>query len=86
MSSFLLGATTFAYAVLALFFARFRARTGDRLFTIFAAAFAVLAVNRALLAMLSQTHEARNLLYVVRLVAFLLILYAIVDKNREARR
>jgi len=42
----------------------------------------VLGVNRIALTFVQQTDESRTFLYVVRLIAFLIILVAIVDKNR----
>jgi hypothetical protein len=73
------------YVVTALFFLRFWRQTRDRLFACFAAAFALLAVQRV--ALYSATVEGADTtwLYVVRLAAFLLILWAIVDKNRGTR-
>jgi cell shape-determining protein MreD len=83
MNAILLGATAFAYATLGAFFARFYSRTRDRLFLIFAGAFFVLAVNRSLLGVLDRAEE-HTILFVVRLVAFLLIAWAIIDKNRQS--
>jgi hypothetical protein len=83
---FIAGASTVASAVIALFFLRFWRTTGDRLFAIFSAAFAIFAVNRVLLTILDETNEARTYVYLVRLAAFLLILIAIVDKNRGTNR
>jgi hypothetical protein len=83
---FIAGASTVASAVIALFFLRFWRTTGDRLFAIFSAAFAIFAVNRVLLTVLDETNEARTYVYLVRLAAFLLILIAIVDKNRGTNR
>ena len=70
------------YGVAALFFLRFRARTGDRLFTWFAAAFLLLSAQRFTLTLAREWGEATLWLYGLRLLAFLLILLAIVDKNR----
>jgi hypothetical protein len=84
MSNMLLGAIAFAYAVLVAFFARYYMRSRDRLFLIFAGAFFVLAVNRVLRAVIAHS-EDYTALYVVRLFAYLLILWAIVDKNRSAQ-
>jgi len=81
MAEFLLGATAMGCLVVALFFARFWRETGDRFFALFAAAFTVFAVNRLVLTFLDEDDEARTVLYVVRLLAFLLIIGAIVDKN-----
>ena len=81
MSEFLQGATTIASLAIALFFLRFWRQTSDRLFAVFAAAFAVLAVNRMLLAVLEEDSESRTWVYALRAVAFLMIAIAVVDKN-----
>jgi hypothetical protein len=78
---FLSGILAMGYAVASLFFLRFWRRTHDRLFAWFAAAFALLAVQRAVLS-LAEPHEA---FYLMRLAAFVLIIIAIADKNRAAR-
>lgn len=74
-----------ALAVGLLFF-RFWRETADRLFAYFGAAFALLAVSWTLLALVPAGHESRPYIYVVRLVSFLLIIAAIVEKNRALRR
>ncbi len=51
------------------------------LFLGFALGFAVFAVSRLILAILHEEDEGRIFVYGLRLVAFLLILAAIVDKN-----
>lgn len=86
MSSFVAGAICFAYLTAAVFFLKFWKETHDRLFAIFSIAFGVLAVNRALLALFREVHEAHSWLYFVRLLAFVLILLAILDKNRAQPR
>ena len=50
----------------------------------FALAFGLLALQRLALALSEPLDEWRTGLYMVRLLAFLLILGAIVDKNRSA--
>ena len=70
------------YLVAALFFLRFWRRTGDRLFAFFAAAFALLAVQRVALTLATPADEEAVPYYLLRLVAFALILVAIIDKNR----
>ena len=77
------GALSAGYAVAALFFARFWRDTRDRLFGFFAVAFAILAVQRVALALAADQRGLSTTLYGLRLLAFLLILYAIVDKNRS---
>ena len=84
MSALISGAMAMAYAVSGLFFLRFYKDTADRLFLIFAVAFGLLAAQRTLLTVLAARPDAHLALYVVRLLAFLLIIAAIVDKNRES--
>lgn len=76
------GAVVAGYLVASLFFLRFWRQTKDRLFALFSLAFFILAVQRLLLAMTTQVAENRTDLYVVRLIAFLIFLWAIIDKNR----
>ena len=82
MIDFLDGASCLAATAIALFLARFWRATGDRLFGIFALAFAVLAVNRVVLAATDDASEAHTFVYLARALAFALIIVAIVDKNR----
>jgi len=79
---FLLGALTLASLAVALFFFRFAADTRDRLFVCFGSAFIVLGVHWLLLGMVHPASEVRPFLYLLRLVAFLLILVGIAVKNR----
>lgn len=74
-----------AYAVASLFFLRFWNETRDRLFGIFAGAFFLLGLQRLLLALMETSPGGTVWLYGIRLLAFVLILGAIVDKNRGAR-
>jgi hypothetical protein len=85
MTDILSGAIIMGNLVAGLFFFRFWKRTRDRLFAMFGAAFWMLAVNRMVLASLHEESEFRTPVYAVRLAAFVLILIAIIDKNREQR-
>lgn len=78
-----MGAIAMASIIAALFFLRFWRDTGDRLFGIFAAAFFLLASTRVGLVLSRAQMEEQTLWYWVRLAAFLLILVAIIDKNRR---
>lgn len=84
MSGLLSGAIIMGYLVGGLYFLRFWKDTADRLFLIFALAFWMLALQRTLLTLLAYDEGAHLFLYVIRLFAFVLILAAIVDKNRAA--
>ena len=57
--------------------------TGDRLFFMFAISFLLLGATRLGLAFSHDTIEGQTHWYWVRLAAFVLILVAIVDKNRR---
>jgi hypothetical protein len=83
---FLAGAVTLGFFVAAGFFLRFWRRTHDRLFLAFAAAFALLALNQALASFLGAGDELTPFTYVLRVLGFVIILYAIVDKNLSANR
>jgi hypothetical protein len=81
INSILTGAIVFAGCTIALCFWRSWKKTRDRLFIFFAAAFLLLGIERLCLG-LSLTHD-ESYFYLIRLLAFLLIIYAIVDKNRK---
>jgi hypothetical protein len=83
MQQFLLGATAMASWIAMLFFLRFWRQSGDRLFGMFAAAFLLLGLTRLGLAYWQEASETQSYFYWLRLVAFLLILIAIIDKNRR---
>lgn len=83
---FMAGAIFMGYATAGLFFLRFWRRTHDHLFWRFAIAFWVLAVLRVGLTHYSDEKEIRTFLFLARLLAFLLILWAIVQKNLETKK
>ena len=76
------GGILVGYWAIGAFFFRFHARSRDRFFFYFGCAFWLLAFERLLLVRENPMEEARWYIYLVRLVAFLFILYAILDKNR----
>ncbi|HEY7120624.1 MAG TPA: DUF5985 family protein [Tepidisphaeraceae bacterium] len=84
LNEFMLGGVVVGCLAVGLFFIRFWRRTADRLFLVFAIAFWTLAANWLALAFIDKD-EVRTWLYVVRLVAFVLILAGIIDKNRLRR-
>jgi hypothetical protein len=81
MIEFLSGALTMGYLVAAGFFARFWRKTADRLFLAFAIAFVLLALNQALAHWLGAADERLGYTYLLRVLGFVLILAAIIDKN-----
>lgn len=81
MNLFLLGAIAMGSAVAALLFLRFWRQSRDRLFLYFSGSFLLEAVNRTLFAWNGAHSEEATLYYLVRLLAYGLILWAIVEKN-----
>ena len=79
---FLSGFVSCGFLVAGLFFLRFWRRSGDGLFVWFAVAFWLLGLGQALLALAGIPVEERSSIYLIRLAAFLVILFAIVRKNR----
>lgn len=81
--TFLSGAVTAGFAMAALFFARFWRDTRDPLFLSFAIAFLLLGVGQTTLALSAMPDDYRPWVYLLRLAAFLLIVAAILRKNRS---
>jgi hypothetical protein len=81
-ADFVSGGTMVAALVIALFFARYWRQTRDPLFLMFAAGFGTFALSRLILAFMEEDDEGRILVYTLRLLAFALILGAIIHKNR----
>jgi hypothetical protein len=82
---FLSGAVSLGFFVCALSFFRFWRRTRDGLFMAFALAFGLLGLGQAILALANIPTEERGSIYLIRLAAFALIIFAILRKNRGAR-
>lgn len=82
IEGFLLGVIVTTSAVAGAFFIKFWLKTRDTLFLGFAAAFLIEAANRTAFLFLDDPNEGMPLLYGVRLFSYLLILAAIVNKNR----
>ncbi|MES1164885.1 MAG: DUF5985 family protein [Verrucomicrobiota bacterium] len=85
MHQFILGALTMASCAVGLFFLRFWRQSGDRLLLVFAIAFFVLAVDWGVRGAWEPTLETRHYFFLVRLVAFVLLVIGIIDKNRGER-
>lgn len=81
MGVFLSGAFMMGLGVAGLVFLRAWIETKDSLFLSFGVAFFLLAIERIPLALFHQMKEPGSLVYLLRLVAFLIILQAILKKN-----
>jgi hypothetical protein len=82
----LLGAIAMANFTASLFFFKFWRRSRDRFFMFFALAFAIEALVRVMLGVIHYSSEQEPFFYLVRLFSYVLILIAIVDKNRRVSR
>jgi uncharacterized membrane protein len=86
MNDFLSGTVFGLCCVAGLFFLRFWRKTRDRFFGFFAASFFLMALHRVVLLGMRGSDEHVVAAYLIRLLAFVLILVAIVDKNRVPRK
>jgi hypothetical protein len=82
---FINGISACGSLIAGVLFLKFWRDTHDRLFLWFAFAFWMFAVNWSAVALIAPTEEARYIYFLPRLVGFVLILWAIVDKNRSHR-
>lgn len=82
MDNFLIGSIAAMSLVIAMFFLRFWRKTGDRFFLFFALSFLIEALNRGLMVSVGWL-ENSPAFYMIRLLAYSLIIVAILDKNRK---
>ena len=85
INGFLLGVVATSSVTAGVFFLRFWRDTRDSLFLAFAIAFIIEGLNRSAMLLLSQPNEGSTWIYLVRLLAFVLILAGIVHKNRSGK-
>jgi hypothetical protein len=82
-SLMMIGAIAALSFVIGSFFMRFWRVTGDRFFLLFGLSFWLEGTNRVLVGAMPAWREDTPAYYLVRLLAYALILYAIIDKNRK---
>ena len=81
MNTLLIGAIAMACFTASLFFLRFWVTTRDRFFMFFGISFFIEGCGRFALGLTHYADEQQPLIYVIRLISFLVIIYAIYDKN-----
>jgi len=81
IESFLLGAIAASCLVAALFFLRFWRETRDPFFLSFAFFFLIEGANRVALLFFARPNEGSPWIYWIRLVALVILLAAILNKN-----
>ena len=85
MNEMLWGAIATASIIVGFFFLRFWRSTHDRFFLFFAMSFWIEGLNRIVVGLVGGLREDAPYYYIVRLVAYSLIVLAILDKNRRPR-
>jgi hypothetical protein len=83
IEGFLIGVIVTASWTAGLYFLKFWRQTRDLLFLGFAAAFTIEGINRVLRLFAENPAEGSPSVYLVRGLAFMLLLAAIVHKNRR---
>jgi hypothetical protein len=85
MHEYLWGMLTMATSTAALFFLRYWHMGRERLFLFLSFAFVALSASWISLALLRPPYEHRQIVYLLRLLAFAAIMIGIADKNRRSR-
>jgi len=85
MTDLFTGAICMGSLLIALFFLRFWRDSGDRFFLYFAASFLIEGLHRLYSALHDAGGEDSPLHYLIRLLAYGLILWAILEKNLPQR-
>lgn len=82
MAQFFAGCIFFGFLIVAGHFLKFWKSTGDRFFLLFAIAFALCGFERICVSLFIGVTTV-SYIYILRLIAFCVIIGAIVDKNRN---
>jgi hypothetical protein len=86
MTHLLAGAIAMASLIISLFFLRFWRSSRDRFFLYFALSFAIEGVHRIYAVMRIAEGEDTPTHYLIRLLAYGLIIWAILEKNLPPKR
>lgn len=86
MIDFLSGSVTVVYFLIAFYFLSFWKRTYDRLFVMFALSFALFGINQIAATMANAVDERTGWFYILRILGYGIILFAIIDKNTFSSR
>jgi len=84
IATFLDGGRVVFCLIIALSFLRLGRATHDRLYYAFAASFVLMSISSTLVGLGVATADWSAFAFLPRLLAFLVIIWAIVDKNRRA--
>lgn len=86
LEGFLLGIIVACTLAAGTFFLKFWRKTRDPLFLAFGIAFLMEAVNRCFILFTDRPNEGSPWIYAIRLASYLVILIAIIHKNRKRPR
>ena len=86
LETFLAGAVTMGFLVAGAFFFRFWLRTRETLFAMFGISFVLLAANQIVVHQAGLPEQELFWAYVLRVLAYLLLIVAIAAKNLEQSR
>ncbi|MES2905885.1 MAG: DUF5985 family protein [Pseudomonadota bacterium] len=81
MNFILLGAVIMGFFIVSLIFLRSWRTTSDRFFLFFSISFFIEGASRLMLSLMNYSNEQEPFFYIPRLLAFLIILYAVAEKN-----
>lgn len=79
------GAIIMGFWIIGLFFWQFWREARDRLFAYFCLAFWILGLERIAVVYFGAQQDTGPVVYLARVVAFALIAYGIVERNRRGR-
>lgn len=90
-ASFFAGASFATFAGAGVFFLKFWRASNDRFYLLFCSACWLLALERVVLQVVTQAQspistaltEANSWVYLIRLAAFVMILFAVIEKSRS---
>lgn len=82
LNQFIYGAIMMGSLCNGIFFLKFWRKTGDRFFSLFAASFILLGLERWVLIFIKADNETNSWIFIARMIAFSLIIWAVIDKNR----
>lgn len=85
MNEVLIGAIASFSFIIGLFFLRYWKTTGDRFFLYFAISFLIESLNRISLTTIFDLKEASPIYYLIKLLAYGFIIYAIFEKNKRRK-
>jgi len=81
INNMMFGAVIMASFTISLFFLKFWKNTRDRFFLYFAISFLLDGICRITLAATANANDYDPVVYTIRLISFLVIIYAIFEKN-----